>query len=78
MIHIKANNGDFFIEESKILTISPVQIGRQVLAKGTVEQLFFIEISTLEGDFFVEDFYESMVQTRRAIIREVKEIWQSN
>ena len=79
MIHIRANNGDFFIEETKILSISHVLQNTAVraLTEEGVKNIFYLLIETLEGEFYIEGDYSYLENIRARTLKDIKEIWQS-
>lgn len=78
MIHIQANNGDFFIEESQILEMSAIEMEQNLtMINGELLRLHNFTVYTTQGPSTIIDTLEVLQTIRQRVRKEVIQLWQS-
>lgn len=78
MIHIQANNGDFFIEESQILEMSDITMEQNLtMINGELLKFYNFVVYTTQGPSTIIDTYETLHSIRNRVKKEVIKLWQS-
>ena len=78
MVHLKANNGDFYIEESQVLEISDLVMEQDLtMINGELLKFYNFTVYTTYGPAILIDTYEVLQSLRQKLKKEVAQLWQS-
>lgn len=80
MIHIKANNGDFFLEESQIISVSNIDCTETnyAIIDGIMYRPCELVVDSTYGEVIIKDTISRLEAYRNTIIKATVALWQSN